>query len=91
MRTAQEQLDYEMDLLRARRDGREEEFVREEREKLHAKRAANLDAEMDDYFSKKEEKLEQSTNGQKEETAAEGSEEKTESAPGESQRPSSSS
>lgn len=51
-RTSQEQLDYEMDLLRAQREGREEEFKKEASEKLRASRAAVLDAEMDDYFSK---------------------------------------
>lgn len=49
-RTQAEQLDYEMELLRAQREGREEEFKRQEREKLRSKFTASLDAEMDEYF-----------------------------------------
>lgn len=49
-RTEAEQLDYEMELLRAQREGREDEFKQQEREKRRAKFAASLDAEMDDYF-----------------------------------------
>lgn len=55
MRTEVEQLDYEMELLKAQREGREEEFKTEERAKLRAKKAQELDAEMDDYFKKKDE------------------------------------
>lgn len=40
-----------MELLRAQREGREEEFKSQEREKQRACAAALLDAEMDDYFS----------------------------------------
>lgn len=49
-RSEAEQLDYEMELLRAQREGREEEFKQQEREKRRAKFAASLDAEMDEYF-----------------------------------------
>lgn len=55
-RTAAEQLDYDMELHRAQREGREEEFKQEEREKLRARTAARLDAEMDDYFSSRPKK-----------------------------------
>lgn len=54
MRTEAEQLDYEMELLKAQRDGREEEFKTEERAKLRARKAEELDAEMDEYFKKKD-------------------------------------
>lgn len=45
-----------MELLRAQREGREEEFKKQEREKLMAKKAAELDKEMDDYFKEKDAK-----------------------------------
>lgn len=45
-----------MELLRAQREGREEEFKRQEREKLRERTAARLDAEMDDYFSSRPKK-----------------------------------
>lgn len=54
LRTEAEQLDYEMELLKAQREGREEEFKAEERAKLRAKKAQELDAEMDDYFKQKD-------------------------------------
>lgn len=64
-RTAEEQLDYDMELLKAQREGREAEFKKEAGEKLRAdhvarvakrkeEAAARLDAEMDDYFKKKD-------------------------------------
>lgn len=56
LRTDAEQLDYEMELMRAQHEGREEEFRAEERAKMHARRAASLDAEMDEYFKKKVDK-----------------------------------
>lgn len=55
MRTEAEQLDYEMELLRAQREGREEEFRAEERAKLRTRRLTQLDEEMDDYFRKRDE------------------------------------
>lgn len=58
LRTEAEQLDYEMELLRAQREGREEEFRAHERAKLRARKAASLDAEMDEYFKKRDEKPE---------------------------------
>lgn len=54
MRTKAEQLDYEMELLRAQREGREEEFRAEERAKLRARRLTQLDDEMDDYFRERD-------------------------------------
>lgn len=58
MRTQAEQLDYEMELLRAQREGREEEFRTGERAKLRAQRLTQLDDEMDDYFRKRDENAE---------------------------------
>lgn len=49
-RSSAEQLDYEMELHRAQREGREEEFKEEERKKMRVRAAARLDAEMDEYF-----------------------------------------
>lgn len=51
-----------MELLRAQREGREEEFKQQEREKRRAKFAASLDAEMDEYF-KSRQKDDETTNG----------------------------
>lgn len=39
-----------MELHRAQREGREEEFKEEERKKMRVRAAARLDAEMDEYF-----------------------------------------
>lgn len=55
-RVTAEQLDYEMELLRARREGREAEFKKEHAAKRAAARKKNLDAEMDDYFKQRDEK-----------------------------------
>lgn len=52
-RTEAEQLDYEMELMRARREGREEDFRRDEREKMRVRAAARLDEEMNEYFAAK--------------------------------------
>ncbi len=46
-----EQLDYEMELLRAQRDNREKEFLEEQRKKRREKRKQTLDDEMDAYFA----------------------------------------
>lgn len=59
-----------MDLYRAQREGREEEFKKEAQEKLRAKHAAALDAEMDDYFSKRND--DEKVNGEKEPDADKG-------------------
>lgn len=59
LRTEAEQLDYEMELLRAQREGREEQFKTAERAKLHARKAQQLDAEMDEYFKKKDDVAEE--------------------------------
>lgn len=55
--------------MKAQRENREEKFKQEEREKLRAKRAARLDDDMDDYFSKRSQKVEQpETDAAKEKT-----------------------
>lgn len=46
-----EQLDYEMELLRAKRENREKEFLEEQRKKKREKRKQTLDDEMDAYFA----------------------------------------
>lgn len=61
-----------MELLRAQRDGREEEFKAEERAKLRARRAEELDAEMDDYFKKKDDVVEEKEGEKKDAPEANG-------------------
>lgn len=61
-----------MELLKAQRDGREKEFLEEERKKLHEKRLAKLDAEMDDYFKKQDEPAKTQRGDQATESKTEG-------------------
>lgn len=49
-RPTAEQLDFEMELLRAQREGREDDFRKEHAEKRREKRKQTLDDEMDEYF-----------------------------------------
>lgn len=48
-----EELDYQMELLKAQREGREEEFKAEQAAKRREKKKKSLDDEMDAYFASK--------------------------------------
>lgn len=46
-----------MELHRAKREGREQEFLAEERAKMRARRANQLDEEMDAYFKQRDDAI----------------------------------